>query len=384
MISIKTEPDNPENVKKTLEKVDQEAPERLKAVPEDERKEAAEILKKYGPYMDWAANKALDEFKRLQPYILDEIKKRGIKKSVDLFDKAGDTTVLADIIAAAQKQEKENNITAEKLKQFEYPKDKITQKTWNGLSSLQRNCDGEIVFALQGNDAPTRTSYDIAFDIDQKDGIEITKELTPFDKRVFLAVCNLYRENGEMMTLGQIADAMGYGTRINKKIFEKIHSSLTKMGMARVFIKNLSISEKKITEEYDFHLLAFSRLTARINNKICRTAIRVLEEPQYMKFVKSTKQITTIPPAILKSPLSKTDTNIMIEDYLINQITAMKHNPNYNKKIKFKTVCEHCNQESKMQQSRTPAKIYKFLDHCAACNWINSYSKKPDGVTVKP
>ena len=101
-----------------------------------------------------------------------------------------------------------------------------------------------------------------------------------------------------------------------------------------------------------------------------------------MSFAKARRQITTIKPALLQSPISKTSENIQIEDYLINRISKMK-NGTGEKKILLATLYENVGITTTKQKQRAPEKIRKVLDFYKANDFIKGYTMDKISLLIK-
>lgn len=278
---------------------------------------------------------------------------------------------------------------------LDYPIDKINKSVWEDLANVPKNSNGQIMFATEkrGSRNEATILYSIDFnELEKLDGLKLTKNLTAFDKRVFIAVSALFTQSGQYMSAGQIFTAMGNRGKPAASQIQKINDSLTKMGAARVYLDNTletPVNKKYPKFKYDGPLLPFERVSAYINNALVESAVHLFREPPLMTFAKERKQITTISRKLLELPLSQTEDNLQLTDYLIERIASMKRpNSKISRKILFATVYEKCNMTGKTAgdrkaRSRTPDKIRKCLDHFTAQGYIKSYKEAADGITVE-
>lgn len=272
-----------------------------------------------------------------------------------------------------------------------YPLDKPNSRIWNLITGADAN--GQIALEIDTTSDSNRRkgreaiiSYALSF-ADLEPGMKITRQTTPFDKRVYIAAAALYNAGNHIVTATQIYKMMGNRGQPNKDDVKKINNSLDKMGPARVYID--STQEVKVNKgytafKYDGPLLPFERVSAYINNTLAESAVHLFREPPLITFARSRKQITSVSRKLLESPISKTDANLMIEDYLIERISHMRSNPRLQRKILFSTIYERCLITSWKQRSRTPEKIKKLLDHQKACDFIKGYDMGKDGVVIWP
>ncbi len=286
-------------------------------------------------------------------------------------------------IAAARRAELPA-ATAKKADIVEYPMDKPNSKIW---SMLQETTGRQLKLAINtaktGSDKRLNVYYSIDFDELEKNGIKVTKKLLPFDKRVYIAVAALYNAGNSYITLTQIYYAMGNTGKPSKNQLEKISESVTKMQGANIFIDNIQESEayNYLRFHYKGYLLPIEITTATINGQLAESAIRILREPPMMTFAKQRKQITTITVKVLQSPISKTDANLLIDDYLIERIGRAKRS-GQGCKILYDTLYENAQITSKMQRARAPEKIKTYLEHYKSCGLIADYKMLNDGIKI--
>lgn len=266
---------------------------------------------------------------------------------------------------------------------IEYPLDKINSNIWSLLEAIEPS--GQLAFATEkrGTAREATILYSINFDQIEPE-VSITKKLTPFDKRCYISVAALYNNGNPIISAAQIYAVMGNKGRPSAKDVQKINSSLTKMAAARVYINNeqeITVNKKYNRFVYDAPLLPFERVTAIINNQPCESAIHLFREPPLVTFAKDRKQITTIPRKLLECPISKTDANLRIDDYLIERIAHIK-NGRVKNRLLFATIYKQCGITEKKQRQRAPEKIRRYLDHYKKCGFIKDYSEEIDGVTI--
>lgn len=85
---------------------------------------------------------------------------------------------------------------------------------------------------------------------------------------------------------------------------------------------------------------------------------------------------------LLQSPISKTDSNLQLEDYLIDRISKGKNKKsNMSKKILIDTLCKNINITDKKQKQRLPEKLKRYLEHYKKCGFIKNYHLSKDSIT---
>ena len=278
-------------------------------------------------------------------------------------------------------------ITEQGAAKITYPTDKINHNVWQLLQGADKN--GQFTFAVEKSKSkkPANIVYSINFDeLKNEPGVTITKNLTAFDKRVYIATGTLFNGGYETMTVAQIYATMGNSGRPNSKDIKKINDSITKMHAAHIYLNNtheLKVNKKYPSFVYDASLLPMERVSAIANGQTVNSAIHLFREPPLIKFAKDRNQVTTINRQLLMSPVSKTDANLQIDDYLIEEISYIKNKKGkVSNKMLYSTIYEKTNITTKMQRSRAKEKIFSYLEHYQKCGFIKGFTDTADGVII--
>lgn len=287
-----------------------------------------------------------------------------------------------------------NNIIQSPVKSLLYPLDKPNSELWTKLEAAKP--DGQIRMGFDTTSRRPRKKgatkeieeqaiifYSLVFTND--DGVKITKQLNAFDKLVYSIVDALRRSGNKYVSLTQIYKVMNEGKTPSGYDLERIDTSLTKMGFARIYIDN-----KKEAELYpgypvvtiDAPLLSFKRMTGRKNGKISEGFIEVLDDLPLMEFARGRKQVASISPRLLAAPVNKTDKNLRIQDYLLDRIGRMKGGKAGGQKMLYATIFDRCG-ISDSKPERTKTTIKKYLEHYKTEKWIKGYTESKDGVTIQ-
>lgn len=263
----------------------------------------------------------------------------------------------------------------------ELPLDKVNSTIWN---LLKEDTAGQIAIAMErsGSTREINTLYAINFE-ELGEDIKISKRLTAFDKRVYIAISALFNAGNNVITLTQIHYAMGNTKRPSKDQLEKINNAVTKMMKAQIMVNN---SEEASVYNYDRFiydgaLLPLERGTAIVNGQLADAAIHIFREPPMVSFAKQRKQITTVAIKLLQSPISKTEGNLQLEDYLLERIARASKGKQPHK-ILYKTLYEKAEINTDKQKQRASKKITTYLDHYKSCGLITKYALGKDGITV--
>lgn len=325
--------------------------------------------------------KLLEEVKK-NPKLTETIEAQSVADFIDspLLD-----TLAHNVLNSLKLQDLENlpRNFAKEVKELDYPVGKVNRDFWKLFEQAKK--DGQIAIAVEKKgQKPLDVLYSVKFD-DLPD-VSITKTLTAFDKRVYIAAGAIYNNGNEVMTLSQIHAAMGNTGRPSSAQAKKINDAITKMNSAHIFIDNINehkALKNRAKNYYDGSLLPMERVTQYMNNVLTEGAIHLFRQPPLIQIAAERKQITTIPRILLESPISKTEANLRIDDYLIDRISQMK-NRSYksSNKILYSTLFEECEIKTVKQKERSYDKIRTYLTHYKEIGFIKDFKESKTGITI--
>lgn len=275
--------------------------------------------------------------------------------------------------------------TALSLEKLLFPIDKVNRNVW---SLLEETTGKQIAIGVERRGDPEEINllYSIDFD-DLPQGLTITKKLEPYDKRVYITIAALFNAGKRIVTYTEIYKNMGYTGRPGQSDLDKIDKAVSKMCAAHIYLSNdaeIKAAYKRNRYVYDGALLPMERVRAIVNGQLAESAVKLFREPPLVSFARDRKQITTITRKMLESPLSKTDENLRIEDYLIEEIASVKRGQRKNKFL-YETIFAKTGLTGKSKQKqrqRAPEKIRKLLAHYVNCGTISRYELLQDGFTI--
>lgn len=280
---------------------------------------------------------------------------------------------------------------------IEYPVDKPNNNFWdNAWRTLTENPDGQLTFSFDMAKSGSKKELPLLLSInfDDLQDIHITKKLTPFDKRVYIAVSALFTAGNTVITLSQIYKHMGYKGRAGAADLKKIHECIVKMMGAQISVDNeLEANTYKKYSHFTYRGVLLPVEIGElydVQGALTDAAIHILKEPPLMTFARQRDQLTTVSLKLLQSPVSKTDANLAIDDYLIVHIKrAQKGKDHGRHRMLFKTIYKHTGipekpttNAEKQQKKRAPGKIEKYLTHYQTEGTITRYEMEKDGITV--
>ena len=231
----------------------------------------------------------------------------------------------------------------------------------------------------------------LLLNFDELEGVKISRTLTIYDKSVWNACANLARCGYEIVTAQDVYRFMGYNNNLNQRDKKKILESIETIIRARVFINNKE--EHALYKKYDeislnTPLLAAEICKAKIGNTVVEEAIRIIEPPKLFAIAEKRGQITTIPFAVLESPINKNDDIALITDYLLIRISRMKNSKQTHRTILLDTLYDKCNitdsASDRMKKSRLPDKINRLLNHYKSVGWIGGYKLTTKEIVIIP
>ena len=265
-------------------------------------------------------------------------------------------------------------INTQKLSSVNFPLDKVNSTLWYGfpvgeVKNLKAESDKD---SKKGKQASILLLLDFA----ALNGVNISRELTVYDKWVWNACANLKEQGNDVITAEQIYKAMGNTGKPNAKIKEKIMESVETISRARVTID--TTEEHELYPKYErikatFPLLATETCTAYARGQIVESAIKIIDAPKLFAFAENRQQVTRLPLNVLDSPVSKTGDNLLLSDYLLTRISKMRNSKYITRTILLDTIYQKCGIDSRMKKSRLPEKIERILNHYKELEWIKDF-----------
>lgn len=274
-----------------------------------------------------------------------------------------------------------------------YPLDKINSGLWNFVDAA-KDTHGQIQIQFdtakngRGKKSLAKTEPYLLFSInfDGLTNYQLSKRLSKYDKRVYTACDALWKAGNDVFTVSDLFRVMGNTGSPSKDQIERINSSLSKMRLIVITVNNqpeLDAGYKYPPFEYDNTLLQFERIKGYFGNKTADAAVHLLRRPPLAEFAEGRGQVTKISRQLLQSPISKTETNLAIDDYLLERIGRMKGSEKTPRKILLETVYQQCEISTKKQKQRTPEKIALLLGHYQKCGWIKGFTMDEKSIQIQ-
>lgn len=183
------------------------------------------------------------------------------------------------------------------------------------------------------------------------ENVEISRELSPFDKVVFNNVCAMVLNGQEVFTTTQIIQRATNNYKLRPKDTQIAEWEKSLDYMAKCFLSYDARQEaelypalRKIT--YQGYLLPIESITDEtlVNGNVVKRikTYRVLDTPLMLKIAQRKRQITTYPVALLNTSLTNTQDIIILKDYLLTRLsTASNQNNRMGRTILYSSIFEY-------------------------------------------
>ena len=278
------------------------------------------------------------------------------------------------------------SVTAKKPEAVPFLLDKVSQNIFKNLEAGTYSMNVE----KSGSNDSLNTIITLDFEELENNKALTFRPLTPFDKRVCVAIGALWHAGNEYITIQQIHRAMGGKGSPSMNQINAIDEAISKLMKTTIKIDNQEESESYNYPHfvYDSSLLPAEKIQElSINNRIAKYAIHLFREPPLLTFARKRKQITTYTLEQFTLPFARaTEDNLLLDDYFRNRIARMKRDKEkkkpYNNKMLYTTIYENCGINTPMKRSRATTKFRKLLDHYQKTGIITGYQEQQDGIII--
>jgi hypothetical protein len=260
-----------------------------------------------------------------------------------------------------------------------YPTDKMNAVTY-GRSAEDYEKTLKINVAKSGSDKAINVTYAVNFEaLDAS----VSRSLSHFDKQVCIALAAHYAAGNNVVSLSQIYTAMGNTGRPSQKQIAKIGESVDKLAKTEITIDNTEEAiaykgRKKVVDKE--MIIACKRRDAYINGHLTVGAIFLYDLPAPIRFAQDRRQIITLDPKVLQSPMNKTEENLILQDYLIRRISR-KGDP---RRILISTLLSKLGvQGTKQKKWRTLEKVKALLEYYKEIGFIADFKIEPDAICIE-
>ena len=356
----------------------------------EELQECEAYIESLTPYIE----AELLQFKELHPKI-----NLTLQDVLDCMDITGNVInaqaqkEIAMLIETAKEKHKADadkekiSVSAKKPEAIPFPLDKVSQNLFKFLEAGTYSMNVE----KSGSNDSLNTIITLDFEELEKNKALTFKQLTPFEKRVYIASGALQKAGNNYISATQIYKQMGGKGRPATYQIEKIIEACENMSRIRLTIDNDKEAEKYNYPRFkkgSFYLFpAESVENVKINGREVEYCLHFLkDELPLFALARQRKQITAYTPEQYALPFSMTDDNILLDDYFRTRIARIKRDKEkkkpYNNKMLYTTIYENCGINTKKKRYDATKKFRKLLDHYQKTGIITSYQEQQDGIII--
>lgn len=291
----------------------------------------------------------------------------------------------------AKKDEKANlpQIKAKAVSNYPVTLDKIsTMAAFDWLRDA--DVDGQISMLplkmeSRKSKEPLTAYYSMRFSDDLPP--EIMRKLLPFDRLVYFAAAAEQKRNGDLMSIRQIHRAMGNKGDPSPNQIQKIHDSIVKMNAALV---SIDCSEERRAYNNDAYIDYYGSLfpmemkRAWINGQLVESAVHILRPKLPLISIAEGRnyQLEEVPIDLFNSRLNKTDSNIAMQFFTLEQLCRLKNGTRgIRNKILYSTIYQKMGAKTDKQQQRAKGYFLKFLDELKEKGFIRNWKEETTAST---
>jgi hypothetical protein len=301
----------------------------------------------------------------------DEVQQSGaISNIIEILKKAA---------ASFQKDHVTASVGAKVPESIAYPLEKAATTLFSGMQI------GRIPLKAEPNGKSEVTNY-ITLDVDElpEDNSvrAVWSGLSIFDKRVYISIDALLRAGNEYMSASQIWRAMGNDKAPSQDQIKRILESCEKMSKCRISFDN----SEEVKAGYHYDAISIKRayllpmemkVDIAINGKIVKNCIQIIRPSlPIMEIARSKRQCIPYTHEQLAIPLSMTDDNLKLDDYLRRRIARNEAN----RKIMRQTVYDNCgiSKSDRKKRARFDEKMRKLFARYKEVGILADYKEQPD------
>ncbi len=245
---------------------------------------------------------------------------------------------------------------------------------------------------------PVKTKVLMSYDGYQGVEMQSSEKLTNFDREVMDAISTL-APHMKVMSASDIFRVIT-GKQNEKFVTpqqrERIDQAMERCGRCMVEIDVTKqylekfASQKEATKEIKFsgRLISYTKLTHRGTNRGVSTFYKILDMPPIFQLAESIGKVSMFPFYLLNTPAAKTESNIVVQSFLLRTIDEMKKNIYPSPHIKWDEIYRVAEIDITVRQYKQKVResVVKILDYWVEVGFIESYSYTTRGekeVTIQ-
>lgn len=294
-------------------------------------------------------------------------------------------------------------ITTKRIAKAMFTTDKVNRYVWNPAAILENGQKALLGFSDDGsgeldinlaNKSDRRAgrvlSASYRIDFTGLRNVDISPGLSPQDQREYEALASLWNEVTEkggpdVFSLKDVYWAMGGKSNLGTNTRKKLAEGAIRMNGAHISFDNFpeTLSYKYPHFKYDGSLLPMELVTGYVDGQLTDGLIHLFREPPLFTFARGRGQFSSFGVEMLQTNLSKTSINVVVENYLREQIAWMR-NPHgkRNGKIAFKELYNRVGVTKSRDKTRVRDKASRVLGHYEDKRLIKKYRLVADGYVV--
>lgn len=227
----------------------------------------------------------------------------------------------------------------------------------------------------------------LSFDPDEIGELTTNGKLNPYDMAVFKAVCSAVSAGNNIITISQINQLLS--GKDNPRVQQQ--GPQIKEAMKKLTRTRIRLDVSKEAKEYDFNadelVLEDSMVSAmgykgEYNKKKIDGYI-IKDPPLLLKYAQQKKQLYLVPVEMLDTPVSKNSDAIVLQNYLLDRIQAMKNQKNKKKLgncINYDSATDHvygykCDSITPKQRTRVVKSTIAMLKYWVEKGLISGFQE---------
>lgn len=236
------------------------------------------------------------------------------------------------------------------------------------------------------NTLPVKTKVLMSYDGYQGVEMQSFEKLTNFDREVMDAISTL-APHMKVMSASDIFRVIT-GKQNEKFVTpqqrERIDQAMERCGRCMVEIDvtkqylEKHAGQKDNTKEIKFsgRLISYTKLTHRGTNRGVSTFYKILDMPPIFQLAESIGKVSLFPFYLLDTPAAKTESNIVVQSFLLRSIDEMKKNPFSSPHIPWDEIYEVAEIDLSVRQYKQKMRenVVKILDYWVSVQFIQGYS----------
>lgn len=342
----------------------------------------------FGAYLAYLEDNDAEGFKKAMAII-----EKGISDSEKILSRARKSLGINS--SNAQSDKSMEKAVAIRATEFFAPVDKLSNTLFDTRKNPAFYEKPEVLLKVGAKGGKPVTSL-VSINVDKLEGVTLSNGVMvePYNRSVHNAVVSLYVAGNTHFTPRMIYQAMNGGKREHKppeQANEDIMASMRKLMYTRVSIdatKEAKAFGFKTLKIEGYTLLPVILTTAEINGQVVE-CFKFMYEPPLYTYASRKKQISRCNINLLAVDLRMTPENIVIRDYLLEQITSIQSKKGKLQNIiRYDTLCEYLGIDApnenalRQRKSDVRTKVRTILNTWVKAGFIEGYEEERERSSI--